>query len=167
MQGTTVAGLLLTMLAGACGGTASEEGQPNAEVPQSPLPESSAAVTLVDFEVEARPDSVPAGQVTFDVTNDGYATDEEGDPIASLSGGTHDFYALRTDLPVAELPENNVQEGIVDLEAGGIKVVGSIPAMNDGTRESVTLELEPGRYVLICNLPTHYARGMRTEFSVR
>jgi uncharacterized cupredoxin-like copper-binding protein len=30
----------------------------------------------------------------------------------------------------------------------------------------VTLDLKPGRYELLCNLPHHYAGGMYTELDV-
>lgn len=192
MRSATVASLLVSMLAAACGGSASE--QPNAEAEQTQ--ESSVSVRLGDFFVEAEPASTPAGQVTFDVRNE---------------AGIHDLYVLRTDLPVADLPEDEpgtlsrfnagtgeletidlrergpkLEPGVEvdkpDLTAPGIDVLGSIEPMEEGQTDSLTLELESGHYVLICNLvefdfdqagnpievgDSHYELGMRTDFSVR
>lgn len=165
MRAATVAGLLLATLGGGCGVTTPQGGQPEARVEPISVPESSVHVKLVDFAVDREPDSVPAGQVTFDVKNEGYATDEDGDPVPSLSGGRHNLHVLRTDLPVGKLPHSSVQF-TVDVEAPGIEVLGSIPELADGARESLTVDLESGTYALICNLPSHYARGMWAELSV-
>jgi len=158
-----IASVFLTVLVAACAGTA-PEAQPDDE--ETPVQESSVAVRLVDFVVEPTSDSVATGRVTFSVTNDGYATDEKGDHIPSISAGRHELSVLRTDLPAEELPENTV-EFVVEVEAPGIEVVGSTRVLEEGTTESLTVELEPGPYVLICNLTSHYARGMWAEFSVR
>jgi hypothetical protein len=135
-----IANVFLTMLVAACAGAA-PEAQPDDE--EAPVQESSVAVRLVDFVVEPTPDSVPTGRVTFSLTNDGYATDEKGDHIPSISAGRHELSVLRTDLRAGELPENTV-EFVVEVEAPGIEVIGSTPVLEEGTTESLTLELEPG-----------------------
>ena len=165
MWRATAASVFLTMLGVACGGTA-QEAQPPAEETPSPVQESSMAVRLVDFVVEPAPGSVPAGRVTFEVTNEGYATDEEGDPIPSISGGQHNLEVLRTDLPAGDLPVSDLNFS-VEVEAPGIEVLGSTPPLQEGATESLTVNLEPGPYVLICNLTSHYQRGMWAEISVR
>jgi hypothetical protein len=68
-----------------------------------------------------------------------------------------------------------------DLTAPEIEVLGSIEPIEEGQTDVLTLELESGHYVLICNLvdfdfdqagnvievgDSHYERGMRTDFSV-
>jgi hypothetical protein len=164
MRSATLASLMVTMLAGACGGSAPE--QPNAEAEQAQ--QSSVSVRLDDYVVEAEPDSVPAGQVTFEVRND---------------GGNHDLHVLRTDLSAADLPEDEVRlaPGVkalkADLEAPEIEVLGSTEVLDEGGTASLTLDLESGHYVLICDLVdfddagkaigSHYAQGMRTDLSVR
>ena len=163
MRGATVAGVLLTMLGGACGDTAPEGAQPDVE--EAPVSESAVSVRLEDFVVEPTPDSVPAGRVTFEIQNDGYAMDEEGDDVASPSGGKHEFSVLRTDLPGGDLPQNTTTF-LAEVDAPGIEVVGSAPVLEDGQTESLSVDLQPGPYVLICNLTSHYARGMWAEFSV-
>ena len=158
----SAAGLLLAGLMGACGGSDMGAGD-GAEV--QPTERETVRVRLVDFEVQPKPDTVTAGTITFDVKNDGYATDEDGEPIPSISAGRHNLYVLRTDLPAGDLPQITIQF-IVDLEAPGIEVVDSVPQLEAGVSDSLTVDLGPGAYVLICNLQSHYARGMWAKLSV-
>lgn len=106
-------------------------------------------VTLADFTVTPDEDSAPAGEVTFDVTND--------------AEQTHEFVIVKTDLAEDELPLND--EG-VDEEGEGMEIVDEIEDIEGGSDQSLTVNLESGSYVLICNLPGHYAQGMHSSFTV-
>ena len=111
---------------------------PSPESPTEVPPEGTVIVRLVDFVVEANPGSVTAGEITFDVRNDGLAVGDDGEQIASLSGGVHDFPILRTDLPPGDLPQLTAQSGQpVDTEAPGIEVIDSLLPM-DGGRGSLS-----------------------------
>jgi hypothetical protein len=159
-------GLALMILGAACGGTATD--QPRAE--DTKEQESLVSVRLADYVVETEPTSVPSGSVTFDVEND---------------GGNHDFVVVRTDLSAADLPETKQQlntetEGVkVDLEASELRVLDSLDPMQPGEHETLTIDLEPGHYVLFCDLVdvdpgkksdprivSHYSKGMYADFTV-
>jgi uncharacterized cupredoxin-like copper-binding protein len=45
--------------------------------------------------------------------------------------------------------------------------VGEVEDLAKGRTKRLSLNLEKGHYVLICNLPGHYEAGMRTDFTVR
>jgi mono/diheme cytochrome c family protein/plastocyanin len=107
----------------------------------------SVAVDLVEWSVTAGQPSVEADGVTFNVTNGGAVT--------------HELVVIRSDLAADMLP---VDGGEVDESA--LDVVGHIPEFSGGTSESVTLDLTPGNYVLICNIPAHYGLGMSTTLTV-
>jgi uncharacterized cupredoxin-like copper-binding protein len=160
------ASVLLVTFAVACGGSATEGDGDDAEVQPAEGPHETVGVRLVDFEIEQNQADVPAGTITFEVANDGYATDEQGERIPTASGGMHNLHVLRTDLPPDDLPHQRANALIVDVESPQIEDVGWIPTLDDGARESLTLDLAPGAYVLICNLNTHYARGMWARLSV-
>jgi uncharacterized cupredoxin-like copper-binding protein len=95
--------------------------------------------------------------VTFSVTNDG------PDDI-------HEFVILRTDLDPADLPTD--EHGAVTEDGEGIEVVDEIEDIPVGETQEVTVDLEAGSYVLLCNIysedeqEAHYAEGMRTAFDV-
>jgi uncharacterized cupredoxin-like copper-binding protein len=120
----------------------------------------TVAITLQEFAVSADPASVPAGSVTFDVTNEG-------------PDDTHEFVVIKTDLGPTELPTD--QDGAVEEGGEGMEVVDEIEDIPVGESPSLTVDLEAGNYVLICNilmeepdgtLEAHYSEGMRTGFTV-
>lgn len=112
--------------------------------------EGTVAVTLADFTVTPDPDSASAGEVTFDVTND--------------AEQIHEFVVFQTDLAPDQLPTE--EGGDVDESGEGVELVDEIEDIEGGSTQSLTVNLDAGKYVLICNLPGHYAQGMHAGFSV-
>jgi uncharacterized cupredoxin-like copper-binding protein len=111
--------------------------------------EGGVSATLADFSITLDSDSAPAGDVTFDVSND--------------AGQTHEFVVFQTDLAPDQLPTN--EDGDVDEEGEGVTLVDEIEDIEAGSSESLTVNLDAGSYVLICNLPGHYEQGMHTGFT--
>lgn len=118
---------------------------------------TTVSVTLQEFSVIPAQDSAPAGSVTFEATNDG-------------PNDVHEFVVIKTDLAPDALPTD--ETGAVDEEGEGIEVVDEIEDIAVGDTQSVTVDLEAGSYVLICNIydadeqEAHYQEGMRTAFTV-
>src|SRR5207342_3131787 len=106
--------------------------------------DGGVGVTLADFTITVDPDSASAGDVTFDITND--------------SGQTHEFVVFNTDLAPDQLPTD--EGGDVDEAGEGVEHVDEIEDIEAGSTESLTVNLDAGSYVLICNLPGHYSQGM-------
>ncbi|HYZ13685.1 MAG TPA: sulfocyanin-like copper-binding protein [Actinomycetota bacterium] len=111
--------------------------------------EGGVGATLADFSITLDSDSAPAGEVTFDVTND--------------AEQTHEFVVFQTDLAEDQLPTND--EGVVDEEGEGVTLIDEIEDVAGGSSQSLTVNLDAGSYVLICNLPGHYQQGMHASFS--
>jgi uncharacterized cupredoxin-like copper-binding protein len=121
---------------------------------------TTVAVTLQEFAVAADPASVPSGSITFDVTNTG-------------PDDVHEFVIIQTDLGATELPVDD--DGAVLEDGEGMTVVDEIEDVAVDDTETLTVDLDAGAYVLICNilqeepdgtLEAHYAEGMRTGFTV-
>ncbi len=95
--------------------------------------------------------TVPAGKVTFEVTNTSKDTIHE--------------------MIVAPIPDENAQlpfvenEGRVDEEASGD--MGEVSELDPGKSGALTLDLKPGLYALFCNVPGHYMAGMWTTIRVQ
>jgi uncharacterized cupredoxin-like copper-binding protein len=129
------------------------------EEPEVVASATEVNVTLQEWAVLPDTLSVPAGSVTFNATNIGPM-----DP--------HELVVVKTDIPAAELPTR--EDGAFDEEAEGVEVIGEIEEFDVGLTESLTLELAPGSYVLLCNLveeedgamEAHYQMGMWVEFEV-
>ncbi len=159
----TILILAFALVAAACGGddedggTATSTATPTAAGTSTPTATSTAtptpaAATTVDvglkeWEVNPTQDTVDAGTLTFSVSNDGALP--------------HNFRVIKTDIASDALPTANalVDEGQVD-------VVASIADYAGGETEEVSVDLEPGSYVLICNVAGHYGLGMRAGFTV-
>ena len=107
----------------------------------------TVAVTLREWSVEASPTEASPGPITFDVDNAGNLP--------------HNFVVFSTDLAPDELPVEGAQ--VVESEA--VDEVARIEEFPSGSSESLNVELDPGAYVLVCNLPGHYEQGMHTAFS--
>jgi uncharacterized cupredoxin-like copper-binding protein len=147
------------VLSGACAGGPGSTGTPlTGESPGTAAPgDGEVQVTLQEWAVGTTPQSAPAGDVTFQVTNQG-PEDE------------HEFVVIRTDLSLIDLPTD--ETGAVDEAGEGIEVIDEVEEIPVGESESLTVNLEPGPYVLICNIydeteqEAHYQEGMRTSFDV-
>jgi len=135
-------GLAIALVATACSG---DEGGGTVEI------------TLQEFAIAASPSSVAAGEVTFEAENVGPAD-------------LHEVVVIRTDLAPDALPTN--ADGSVDEGGEGVEAIDEIEEFPVGETQSMTLDLEAGSYVLICNIydadeqEAHYQEGMRLAFTV-
>ena len=154
--------LLMALVAGlalvGCGGD--EPTQAPATQTPTTTARTTVGVTLREFGVIPAAASAPVGQVTFQAKNIG-----PKDP--------HELVVIKTDLDSGALPTK--PEGSVDEEGAGIEVLGEIEEFKVGQTQTKTLDLQPGRYVLICNVveeeegktEAHYKLGMRAPFTVQ
>jgi uncharacterized cupredoxin-like copper-binding protein len=132
IRATTVALIFIAILT-SCGGGGSGADQ------------SQVSVTLEDGKITIDPEAVPAGNVTFDVTNDGSMVHE----IEVFSGDS-------VDLPISN--------GVADT--GDMDLVDEVEDILPGGNPELRLRLDPGTYIIICNLPGHYAMGMVAKLTV-
>jgi uncharacterized cupredoxin-like copper-binding protein len=103
--------------------------------------------------------TVPAGTTTFQIDN-----------VGTIH---HEMAIFKTDLPADKLPLTD--EGKVDEEKAGVlaEAVYAKPLrgdedhrIRDGRGVDFTIDLQPGKYVLLCNLAGHYQAGQFVAFTV-
>jgi len=78
----------------------------------------------------------------------------------------HELVVFKTKLDPAKLPTDTsggVDEEKLDEVAEG---AGEVPDVEAGETKSGDFELTPGKYVIFCNLPGHYAQGMYGTLTV-
>jgi uncharacterized cupredoxin-like copper-binding protein len=109
----------------------------------------SVGTTLTDTSVSVSTSSAPAGTITFDARNDGTTT--------------HELYVFRTDLAADALP---IEDDKVSEDADGVEFIAEVEDIAPGTAKPLTVDLPAGTYVVLCNIPGHFAAGMRTGFEV-
>lgn len=156
----------------ACGGA---EAQP----PVQPTPTESETVTAVPTEPEPTEEAtteaplVPStdGNVDLVMRDYWFELSHSGSELATVTFAidnqgkvSHEVIVVRTDLPSDELPLD--AKSNVDEEAEGLEVVERLEGVEYQSSQVWSVDLEPGRYVLVCNLPAHYRRGMSVEFDV-
>ncbi len=90
--------------------------------------------------------------MTFDVTNEG--------PSA------HEFWLYRTDLPPDGLPVDPALGRVNEFGPGYDVLVFTFDDIAPGETRTIEQALDAGHYVVICNVPGHYLRGMRAAFTV-
>lgn len=115
-------------------------------------------VVLSEWIVQPEPDSVSAGEVTFTADNQG--------------GETHELVVVEA-ASADRLPVD--VNGAFDEEAFGKEnVLGEVEDVESGEQQELTLDLESGTYVLLCNITeeedgeieSHFAEGMNTTLDV-
>ena len=94
-------------------------------------------------------DNIPAGKITFKVSNTDVVTHETLIIHAQNKG-----YELPYDFSISRVFESKIDKP------------GEVPDIQPGTSGEVTLDLPPGRYVLICNLTAHFQAGMHAMINV-
>ena len=100
--------------------------------------------------IKALPGAVKAGEVTFNVKNDSKDT-------------VHEMIVMYLAEPGKPLPYLEA-ENRVDEDKAGDK--GEVSELDPGKSGSLTVELKAGKYLLICNVPGHYASGMVVPLTV-
>jgi uncharacterized cupredoxin-like copper-binding protein len=94
--------------------------------------------------------TVKAGTVTFDVTNWSRSV-------------LHEMLVVSVDNPTAPLPYDYTQARVPEDQ---VKVLGEAADLQPNVSKTFEVTLTPGSYLLICNLPGHYAAGMAVALSV-
>jgi uncharacterized cupredoxin-like copper-binding protein len=146
-----VPAILLLMFGAAC---SSNDDTSNASSGSSTGGSSATSggvgATEKDFSITLDPSTASAGSVTFNIDNQGPAT--------------HEFVVFKTDLAPDALP--TADDGTVDEEGKGVQHIDEVEDIAAGSTQTLTTDLKPGSYVVICNLPGHYQQGMHAPLTV-
>jgi len=110
--------------------------------------EGGIATTEADFSIAVASSSAPAGDVTFTITNNGPST--------------HEFLVVSSD----EDPGSLAVDDSGEVPEDDLDIVDEVEEIAPATTPSLTVNLEAGSYILMCNLPGHYQQGMHAGFTV-
>ena len=94
--------------------------------------------------------SAKAGPVEFDVAN-----------LSKTK--THEMVVVAVTAAGEKLAYDSKNDTVNELK---IKDLGEAADLEPGTKKTLTLDLKPGAYELICNQPGHYRHGMKASFTV-
>ncbi len=113
--------------------------------------ETTVRVLMNEWSMVPSVASVPAGEVTFEVVNQGALE--------------HELVVLKTDLALDALTLRASGDK-VDEDASGTNM-GEIEEIAAGETKIGTFTLTPGQYALVCNTAGHYTAGMVVAFEVK
>jgi uncharacterized cupredoxin-like copper-binding protein len=109
-------------------------------------------IKMGEFFFDPKNASAKAGQTVIAAPNDGTVE--------------HELVLFKTNMNPAKLPteaNGEVNEEKMDQIAGEAGEVADVEA---GKTKSGKFDLTPGKYVMFCNLPGHYAQGMYGTLTV-
>jgi len=104
-------------------------------------------IKMGDYYFDPQNATLKAGPTTIEAPNEGSVE--------------HELVLFESNENAADLPTE--ASGDVDeekLEEEGGEEAGEIEDVEAGDTKSGKFNLKPGKYVMFCNLPGHYARGM-------
>ena len=140
----SVFGLLVALVVGA-----SAAGAPVATsdvlATSTPAATTTVSIVLKDGKMAASVKAASAGRVTFAVKNSGKQS--------------HQFVVIRSNLHHHLLPTKGKTAALAGVKAK--------TKVGRNSTKRLTLNLAPGKYVLICNEPGHYKRGEYLAFTVK
>lgn len=147
-----VGALVLGAACAACSGDATASGKPTpapttAAVATVELPKTDLHVDLSEWTVTPSVTRLAAGTLRISATNTG--------------ARAHDLVVIKVSDPKAALP---VKDDTVDETK--VAIIDRFREFKSGEKEK-SITLEPGEYLLICNIAGHYEQGMSTAISVR
>ena len=132
------------------------ETQASQQPSTTPAPASggkTVQITMSDDFFTPKDASAKAGSVTISTPNTGQLV--------------HEMVLAKTEADPSKLPTTS--DGSVDeakLESAG-QDAGEIADVAPGGTKKGTFKLAPGRYVMFCNVPGHYAAGMYGTITVK
>ena len=106
-------------------------------------------VSLSEWKV-TMPSTVKAGKATFTISNTG--------TIA------HELLVFKSDLAPSAYPTNPAG-GIIE-DGAGVTLLSDGDNIDPGKTQTRTIDLAPGTYLFVCNIPGHYSQGMFTVVTV-
>jgi len=115
----------------------------------------TVAVKLTDkgmdsMRMEISANEVRAGKVAFNVTN-------------SSQTLVHELVVARSDKPVESLPYDEKEN---ELKESAVQVANEIEDLEPGKSGTLTVDLQPGSYLLLCNKTGHFKAGMFNRLTV-
>lgn len=102
------------------------------------------------MSIRADKTSARAGTVTFNVTNWSRSV-------------VHEMLVVAVDSPDAPLPYDFSKQIIPEDQ---VKALGETNELQPNGSKTIELTLAPGNYLLVCNVPGHFAAGMVLAFTV-
>ena len=115
----------------------------------SAAPPGAASISLSEWKVVV-PSALRSGKTTFTITNAGAAP--------------HELLVFKSDLDPSAYPTDAA--GGIKEDGAGIKLVSDGENIDPAGSQTRAIDLPPGKYLFVCNIPGHFKQGMFTAVTV-
>ncbi len=139
-------------LAAGCGGSSSDTATSTAAKPAA----KPAGITAKDGKV-----TVASTEYAFEPATINAAAGKVAITLDNKGSVPHELVVLKTSAAPDSLKVSS------DQRVSEKTSVGEVAEIEGGAKKTSTLDLKPGRYLYVCNIPTHYKDGMRGVLTVK
>ena len=150
----------------ACTNKTAQQSSPNNSTSAASSPSTASSPTPETSSAEATKIEVTAKEMAFQLSSTTASAGPVEFVVKNVGKEPHEFVVLKNDLADKKLP---LKGDSLDEDAKGFKNLGEIGEnkLKSGATETLKVNLTPGRYLLVCNLPGHYKAGMKADFTVK
>ena len=128
------------------------EMKPDPSASESPTPDAADLSGIVtEWGIELSSATSISGEVSIGLTNSGTMP--------------HEFIVVRTDLTTEELLAT-VDSASNRLDEAMLNAAGEQPEFAPGEDKLLTLDLSPGKYIVLCNIAGHFSSGMYASLEI-
>lgn len=121
-----------------------------AQVVDITLLDASADPSISGMVMKVSTANVKAGRVSLQAVNQSKSL-------------VHEVLVIPAPAAGKKIPYDERKDTVVETR---VHSLGEIAELKPGARGRLTLNLKPGKYLLLCNQPGHYKSGMSTELVV-
>ncbi|MBV9567636.1 MAG: copper resistance protein [Hyphomicrobiales bacterium] len=114
------------------------------------MQDPSNAAGIESMQMKLDRDSVPAGQVRFEATNESKTL-------------VHEMILVKTDQDPSAFPYDSKKDEVIESK---VKSLGEVSELQPGKSGHLAVSLKPGSYVLYCNQAGHMHQGMWARLTV-
>lgn len=115
----------------------------------SASPTSGATVSLTEWKVTVA-GAIKSGKTDLTITNVGAAP--------------HELLVFKSDLKPSAYPTDAA--GDIKEKGAGVKLVSDGDNIDPAGTQTRTIDLAPGKYLFVCNIPGHFKQGMFSVVTV-
>jgi uncharacterized cupredoxin-like copper-binding protein len=146
----------------ACGGSAATT-VPHPSMPAIPSAAATAAPSVAP--VVSPPTAPSIGLTEWKVVLTGTIKAGKTDlTINNVGVAAHEFLVFKSDRDASAYPMDKA--GNIKEEGAGVALISDGENIDPGGTQTRTIDLEPGRYLFVCNIPGHFRQGMFTVVTV-
>lgn len=146
------------------GASTSQSG--TAATPATPASTAPTAAPSVPAVASAPPATAPSVSLTeWKVVVTGTIKSGKTDlTIKDIGVAPHELLVFKSNLAASAYPLDKA--GNIIEEGGGVTLISDGENIDPGGTQTRTIDLAPGHYLFVCNIPGHFRQGMFTAVTV-